>query len=68
MDYVTPHPNYPQVIPVVDFEGGGRAIVPMSDYEISEIKVDMSLEMTFRKIHYLGGIHNYSWLCMPVRD
>jgi len=68
MDYVTPHPNRPQVISVINFVGGGRTILLMTDYEMEEIQVGMPLEMTFRKLHTLGGIHNYSWLCMPVRN
>ena len=68
MDHVTPHPNRPQVISVVNFEGGGRTILLMTDYDLREISIGMSLEMTFRKLHTLGGIHNYSWLCMPVRS
>jgi 3-hydroxy-3-methylglutaryl CoA synthase len=68
MDYVTPHPNRPQVISVVNFDGGGRTILHMTDCEVSDVSIGMQLEMTFRKLHYLGGIHNYSWLCMPKRS
>jgi len=30
--------------------------------------VGMPLEMTFRKLHVVGGIHNYYWKCMPLRE
>jgi hypothetical protein len=25
------------------------------------------VEMTFRWMHYVGGVHSYWWKCMPVR-
>jgi hypothetical protein len=29
--------------------------------------VGMPLEMTFRRLYYVGGIYNYWWKCQPVR-
>jgi hydroxymethylglutaryl-CoA synthase len=66
-DYITPSPHSPEVIAVVNFQGGGRMIAQMTDRDISEIKIGMPLEMSFRKVHYVGGIHNYFWKCLPPR-
>jgi uncharacterized OB-fold protein len=50
---------------VVDFEGGGRIICDMTDREPDQVHVDMDVEMTFRKLYYVGGIYNYWWKCRP---
>jgi uncharacterized OB-fold protein len=39
----------------------------MTDREIDDVKIGMPVEMTFRKLHTVGGIHNYYWKSMPVR-
>lgn len=59
----------PQVtVCVVDFEGGGRITCDMTDRDINEVKIGIPVEMTFRKIRYSGGIYDYWWKCMPVRQ
>ena len=68
MDYITGTPDVPMVIPVVDFEGGGRILTSMTDRDISEVQVGMPVENTFRKIFYAEGIHNYFWKVIPDRD
>lgn len=67
MDYIAGTMDVPLVIGVVNFEGGGRAILTMTDRDISEIKVGTPLEMSFRKLYSAGGIHNYYWKCIPLR-
>lgn len=66
-DCTTPTPDPPLVLTVINFEGGGRMWVYMTDKEENEIEIGMPLEMTFRKLFTMEGIHNYSWKCMPVR-
>ena len=66
-DYVTATVNPPVTVTVVDFEGGGRIICDMTDRDPEEIKVGMPVEMTFRKLYYVGGIYNYWWKSQPVR-
>jgi 3-hydroxy-3-methylglutaryl CoA synthase len=63
----SPQTPIPTVISVVNFEGGGRIQCFMTDFELDEVKVEMPVEMTFRKLNVRGGIHNYSWKCRPVR-
>jgi hydroxymethylglutaryl-CoA synthase len=58
----------PVVITVFDFEGGGRALLMMTDRVLNEVKVGMPVEMTFRKYFTNEGIHNYIWKTMPVRS
>ncbi|MBI3954351.1 MAG: OB-fold domain-containing protein [Chloroflexi bacterium] len=67
MDYIAGTPDVPLVISVIDFDIGGRAVLMMTDRDTKEVKIDMPLELTFRKLRLAGGIHNYYWKSMPVR-
>jgi len=57
----------PITVAVVDFEGGGRVTCNMTDREPDETVSGMEVEMTFRWMHYVGGVHSYWWKCRPVR-
>lgn len=67
VDCTSPTPDPPLVLAVINFEGGGRMWVYMTDKDENEIEIGMPLEMTFRKLFTMEGIHNYFWKCMPVR-
>lgn len=67
MDYLGPTPDPPLVIAIVNFEGGGRMMTQMTDRDLKEIKIGMPVEMSFRKLFYTEGVHNYYWKCMPLR-
>jgi hydroxymethylglutaryl-CoA synthase len=67
LDYIAGSIDVPLVVCIVNFEGGGRALMTMTDRVIEEIEVDMPLDMSFRKLYEAEGIHNYFWKCMPVR-
>jgi hydroxymethylglutaryl-CoA synthase len=60
--------NPPGVNGVVDFDGGGRLICELTDYELDKVKVDMPVEMTFRKMYTSRGIHNYFWKAKPAAE
>jgi len=66
-DYVMATVDPPVTVTVVDFEGGGRVMCDMTDRDPEETKVDMPVEMTFRRLYYVGGIYNYWWKCRPIR-
>ena len=57
----------PITVAVVDFEGGGRLTCNLTDREPDETVNDMDVDMTFRWMHYVGGVHSYWWKCRPVR-
>lgn len=67
MDYIAATTDTPLVITVVDFEGGGRLLCMMTDRELDEVKVGMPVEMSFRKLRVVNGIHNYYWKAIPRR-
>ena len=57
----------PVTVAVLDFEEGGRMLMDMTDRDPAECRVGMSVEPTFRKLYYVGGIYNYWWKCRPAR-
>ncbi|MFC2044001.1 3-oxoacyl-[acyl-carrier-protein] synthase III C-terminal domain-containing protein [Chloroflexota bacterium] len=67
-DYLAVSQDPPNTLTVVDFEGGGRGAFEMADRDPEECQVGMKVEMTFRKMFFDLGIHNYFWKCKPARD
>ena len=53
---------------VVDFDGGGRGYLMMTDRNPADVKIDQPVEMTFRRMYEAEGFTNYYWKCRPVRD
>jgi hydroxymethylglutaryl-CoA synthase len=68
VDQLQPTLNPPGLNGVVDFDGGGRLICEMTDYELDKIKVGTPVEMSFRKMFQSRGIHNYFWKAKPITD
>jgi uncharacterized OB-fold protein len=66
-DYVMQTADPPVTVTFVDFEGGGRIMCDMTDREVEAVAVGMPVEMTFRRLYYVGGVYNYWWKCQPVR-
>jgi hydroxymethylglutaryl-CoA synthase len=59
-------PTIPQI--GVEFDDDNtRTYLPMTDCDPSQVRVDMPVEMTFRKLYEGGGMYNYFWKCRPVR-
>ena len=67
MDYLAGTTDTPLVVTVVDFDGGGRALCMMTDRELDEVHVGMPVQMSFRKLRVVNGIHNYYWKAVPQR-
>ena len=67
MDYLAGATDVPLVIAVVDFQGGGRMLCMMTDRELAEVRIGMPVEMSFRKLRVVNGIHNYYWKAVPAR-
>ena len=61
--------NPPVVKGVVESdEGQARIDCLMTDCEPEEIRVDLPMEMTFRRMHEGADMHNYYWKARPVRN
>ncbi|MGD9160153.1 MAG: hydroxymethylglutaryl-CoA synthase, partial [Desulfobacteraceae bacterium] len=48
IDNLQPTKNPPGVNGAVDFEGGGRLLCELTDYDLEKVKIGMPVEMTFR--------------------
>jgi 3-hydroxy-3-methylglutaryl CoA synthase len=67
LDFLNTDTNPPTVMTVVDFEGGGRAYMQMTDRDPAQVKIDQEVEMTFRRMYDADGFRSYYWKCRPVR-
>ncbi len=68
LDYLAGTVDTPLAIVVVDFEPGGRTLCMMTDREVDEVQIGMEVEMSFRKLRVVNGIHNYYWKAIPRRQ
>jgi hydroxymethylglutaryl-CoA synthase len=57
----------PVVFAVVDFDGGGRLPVELTDVSPDGVAIGDRVEMTFRRLFTSDGIHNYFWKARPLR-
>jgi uncharacterized OB-fold protein len=60
-------PELPNVLSVVNLEGGGRFYGVMTDRDPQKIELGMPMELSFRRMHEGSGFHNYFWKSRPVR-
>ncbi len=67
VDRLAYSPSPPVVFAVVDFDGGGRIPIELTDIDPTEVAVGDRVVMTFRRFHTADGIHNYFWKARPVR-
>ncbi len=58
-----------QAVPrvVIDIDGGGRLFLSMTDADPEDVKIDMPVELVFRRLHEASGFYNYYWKgrCIP---
>jgi len=67
VDFLNADPDSPTVMCVVDFEGGGRNYMIMTDRNPADVRIGQQVEMTFRRMYDAEGFTNYYWKCRPVR-
>lgn len=67
IDKLVYSPSPPVVFAVVDFDGGGRLPVELTDVSPDEVEIGSKVEMTFRRLNTSDGIANYFWKARPVR-
>ena len=66
IDKLVYSPSPPVVFAVVDFDGGGRAPIELTDVDPASVRIGDRVEMTFRRLFTSDGIHNYFWKGRPV--
>ena len=73
MDYISPNLDVPSVTTEVDFEGGGRIQCYMTEVNVDQMRIDLPVEMTFRKytlwqeVSLREGVNIYFWNSCPPR-
>jgi hydroxymethylglutaryl-CoA synthase len=68
IDRLAYSPSPPIVFAIIDFDGGGRYPVELTDVDATEIAAGSRVEMTFRRLFSADGIHDYFWKARPVRE
>jgi 3-hydroxy-3-methylglutaryl CoA synthase len=68
VDHLQPTKNPPGLNGAIDFEGGGRLICELTDYDLDKVEIGMPVEMTFRKMSQDDGIINYFWKAKPITE
>jgi len=68
VDRLAYSPSPPIVFAVVDFDGGGRLPIELTDVDAADVEIGGRVEMTFRRLNQADGIQNYFWKAKPVRD
>jgi hydroxymethylglutaryl-CoA synthase len=67
IDRIAYSPSPPVAFAVVDWDGGGRLPVELTDVDANTLQMGDRVEMTFRKLFTSDEIHNYFWKARPVR-
>ncbi|MGA2837185.1 MAG: OB-fold domain-containing protein [Acidimicrobiales bacterium] len=67
IDRLAYSPSPPIVFAVLDFDGGGRFPVELTDVDPTTVDIGDRVTMTFRKLFTADGIHDYFWKAKPVR-
>jgi uncharacterized OB-fold protein len=67
IDRLAYSPSPPIVFAVLDFDGGGRFPVELTDVDPDAVDIGDRVRMTFRKLFTADGIHDYFWKATPVR-
>jgi uncharacterized OB-fold protein len=68
IDRLAYSPSPPIVFAVLDFDGGGRFPVELTDVDPETVAIGDRVAMTFRKLFTADGIHDYFWKAKPVRS
>jgi len=68
IDRIAYSPSPPITFAVVDWDGGGRLPVELTDADADALQIGDRVEMTFRRLFTSDEIHNYFWKAKPVRD
>lgn len=68
VDHLAYSPAPPLLIAVVDFGNGARSSFEVTDSEPDALKIGDRVEMVFRKLGTVSGVHNYFWKARPVVD
>ena len=67
-DNLAGRPDDPVIVQTVaQMENGTRFYGLMTDADPNQVELGTPVKLTLRRMHDLGGFHNYFWKCRPVR-
>jgi uncharacterized OB-fold protein len=70
-DHFHPNPEPPTFAGIVEMQGengqGCRIWLQLADATPQDLRLDLPVEPTFRRMHQAGGMPNYYWKCTPIR-
>ncbi len=66
VDRLAYSPSPPMIDAVIDFDGGGRYTLEVTDATPDQIAIGSRVEMAFRRLYTSGGVHNYFWKAKPA--
>jgi hydroxymethylglutaryl-CoA synthase len=64
-DFFFPTPDPPTIVTVTEVEGA-RVHIQLVNTSPEQVKLDMPVEFSFRRIHESGGRPNYYWKATPL--
>jgi len=67
LDRLAYTPQPPMISTILDFEGGGRVEMEITDCDPETVAIGNEVEMTFRRLFTADGVHNYFWKARPLR-
>ena len=66
IDYLAYSLDSPNIVVVLDFEGGGRMFTNLVDCDLENVAIDMPVTLIYRKMYSADGIDTYFWKCVPA--
>jgi len=64
-DFLYDAPASPNIMAVVDLEGGGRFLCQMTDADPERVEIGMEVELVLRRLRESASMHHYYWKCRP---
>ena len=68
MDGLSLSLDSPNILVVVEFEGGGKMMTYLVDCNKDNVKVGMAVTPTFRKMFEANGVQTYFWKVVPAEE
>ena len=55
----------PNILVVIEFEGGGKMMTYLVDCKKEDVHVGMLVKPSYRKMFEANGVHTYFWKVVP---
>jgi uncharacterized OB-fold protein len=65
-DLVSDSPASPAVAAMIDFEGGGRVMMELTEADPAKLAIGDPVEVAFRRTYKVHGTPNYFWKARPL--